>query len=84
MATHSSILAWKTPRTEQPGGLCSPWGSKESDTTEHKTVGIQQCDPTKCQSRPQGSQSILVSAVYSTHQPVRQEAQARITVPFFR
>ena len=21
MATHSSILAWKTPRTEEPGGL---------------------------------------------------------------
>ena len=23
MATHSSILAWRTPRTEQPGGLQS-------------------------------------------------------------
>ena len=23
MATHSSILAWETPRTEQPGGLLS-------------------------------------------------------------
>ena len=21
MATHSSILAWRTPRTEEPGGL---------------------------------------------------------------
>ena len=28
MATHSSILAWKIPRTEKPGGL-SPWGRKE-------------------------------------------------------
>ena len=27
-ATHSSILAWKIP------GLYSPWGHKESDTTE--------------------------------------------------
>ena len=34
MATHSSILAWKIPWTEEPGGL-SPWGRKESDTTEH-------------------------------------------------
>ena len=34
MATHSSILAWRTPWTEEPGGLCSPWGLKESDTTE--------------------------------------------------
>ena len=34
--THSSILAWKIPRTEAPGG-CSPWGHKESDTTEQLT-----------------------------------------------
>ena len=33
MATHSSTLAWKTPWTEEPGGLQS-WGRKESDTTE--------------------------------------------------
>ena len=32
-ATHSSILAWEIPRTEEPGGLYSPWGCKESDTT---------------------------------------------------
>ena len=34
MATHSSILAWKIPWTEEPGGLQS-MGCKESDTTEH-------------------------------------------------
>ena len=34
MAAHSSILAWRIPRTEKPGGLYSPWGRKESDTTE--------------------------------------------------
>ena len=33
MATHSSILGWEIPWTEEPGGL-SPWGRKESDTTE--------------------------------------------------
>ena len=32
MATHSSILAWKIPWTEEPGGLQS-MGSQESDTT---------------------------------------------------
>ena len=32
MATHSNILAWKIPWTEEPG--CSPWGCKESDVTE--------------------------------------------------
>ena len=29
MATHSSILAWRIPWTEEPR---SPWGCKESDT----------------------------------------------------
>ena len=33
MTTHSSILAWKIPWTEEPGGLQSI-GHKESDTTE--------------------------------------------------
>ena len=33
MATHSSILAWGTPWTEEAGGY-SPWGHKESDMTE--------------------------------------------------
>ena len=30
----SSILAWRIPWTEEPGWLYSPWGRKESDTTE--------------------------------------------------
>ena len=33
MATHSSILAWRTPWTEELGGLQS-MSRKESDTTE--------------------------------------------------
>ena len=33
MATHSSILAWRIPLTEEPGGLQS-WGCKELDMTE--------------------------------------------------
>ena len=33
MATHSSILPWRIPWTEEPGGLESK-GRKESDTTE--------------------------------------------------
>ena len=32
METHSSILAWRIPWTEKPGGLQS-WGCKESDAT---------------------------------------------------
>ena len=34
MATCSSILAWKIPWTEKPGGLQS-MGHKESEMTEH-------------------------------------------------
>ena len=33
MATHSSILAWRIPWTEEPGRL-QAWGHKESDTPE--------------------------------------------------
>ena len=33
MATHSSILAWKIPWTEDLVGY-SPWGRKELDMTE--------------------------------------------------
>ena len=33
MATHSSVLAWRIPWTEEPGGLQS-MGSHESDTAE--------------------------------------------------
>ena len=33
MATHSSILAWRIPGTEESGGLPS-MGHTESDTTE--------------------------------------------------
>ena len=33
VAAHSSILAWRIPWTEEPGGL-QPMGLQESDTTE--------------------------------------------------
>ena len=31
MATHSSILAWKIPWTEEPGGLQSTWSQRVKD-----------------------------------------------------
>ena len=37
MATHSSILAWRIPWTEEPGGLQFMGASKESDTAERLT-----------------------------------------------
>ena len=33
MATHSSVLAWRSPGTKEPLG-CHLWGRTESDTTE--------------------------------------------------
>ena len=36
MATHSGILAWETPWTEELVGY-SPWGSKELDMTKQLT-----------------------------------------------
>ena len=35
MATHSSTLALKIPRTEELGVGYYPWGCKESGMTEH-------------------------------------------------
>ena len=35
MAAHSSILAWRIPWTEEPGGLC---GIAESDMTEQLSM----------------------------------------------
>ena len=39
MATHSSILAWRTPWTEEPSGLQST-GCKKSDTIEQLTLSL--------------------------------------------
>ena len=41
MATHSSVLAWRIPWTEEPGGL-QPMGRKESGTTEQLTLSLSQ------------------------------------------
>ena len=51
MATCSSILAWKIPRTEEPGRL-QLWGHKESDMTDQLSTAaaaksLQSC-PTLC------------------------------------
>ena len=41
MATHSSVLAWEIPWTEEPGGLQS-MGMQELDTTEQLHSNIYQ------------------------------------------
>ena len=39
MATHSSVLAWRIPWTEEPGGL-QPTGSHRVDTTKRLTLSL--------------------------------------------
>ena len=39
MTVHSSILAWRVPWTEDPGGLQS-LGHKESDVVERPTLSL--------------------------------------------
>jgi len=41
MATYSSILAWRIPWTEEPGGLQS-MGSYRVDSTERLTLSVSQ------------------------------------------
>ena len=43
MATHSNMLAWRLPWTEEPGGEGrgpSPWGRKGSDRTEQVSLSL--------------------------------------------
>ena len=39
MATHSDILAWKVPWTEEAGGY-SPWDHKDLNATKHAGIRI--------------------------------------------
>ena len=56
MATHSSILPWVIPWTEEPGGY-SQWGCKESEATDQLSIqakilfqfsSVAQSCPTLC------------------------------------
>ena len=43
MATHSSVLAWRIPWTEEHGmsmASCRPWGRKELDMTEQLSLSL--------------------------------------------
>ena len=44
MATHSSILAWRILHGQRSTGDSSPWGCKESDTTEWLSIAQQTPD----------------------------------------
>ena len=39
MATHSSVLAWKIPWTEEPGGLqCIGWPKSQTQLSNYTTI----------------------------------------------
>ena len=44
MATHSIILAWRIPRTEDPGGLQSRGLSDTTDRLTHTQGGGRRCE----------------------------------------
>ena len=81
MATHSSNLAWKIPRTVEPagvGGRSSPWGHNESDMTEWLTHrdsksgfwtlnGRNWAVCTQCLFPPPASQQLQVLAGLCSH-----------------
>ena len=63
MATHSSVLAWEIPWTEEPGGL-QPMGSQR---VRHNWLSKQQqWSITKCRGRPGRVFHSLLSVVNST------------------
>ena len=47
METHSSILPWEIPWTEEPGGLHSPWGHRRVGqdlvTKQQQTTAYSSC-----------------------------------------
>ena len=68
IATHSSILAWEIPWTEEPGGLQS-WNRKR---VGHTSVAPQQQQPEKVQIQllslmPKNFSKAIVPASSPTH-----------------
>ena len=53
MATHSSILAWRIPRTEEPGrlvhGITKIWTRlKRLSTAQHKAANVKEDTVKQC------------------------------------
>ena len=63
MATHSSILAWRIPWTEESLVGYTPWGHKESDTTEQLSLSLGlDC----ARLRPRASESMEMGELQTT------------------
>ena len=60
MAVQSSILTWRIPWTEEPGGLHSPWDLKELYMTVQLTLMAQRVKNPPEMKRTQWVQSLGV------------------------
>ena len=80
MATHSSILAWGIPWTEEPGGY-SPWGHKESDTTEQQSMHLSSHTSKKSEwtRTPRGGGTGGREEVFVISTPSRCEVEPKAT-----
>ena len=71
MATHSSILAWKIPWAEEPGGLQS-MGHKESDMMENDSVYTHASETSEkpmVRNREALTGSCLILSSFRNHRP---------------
>ena len=66
MVTHSNILAWKIPWTEEPGGLQS-MGSQELDMTEQLNYHHHHHDDGDLRYHPQTAGEIVCRTVNSSY-----------------
>ena len=91
-ATHSSILAWRISRTEEPG----PWGHKESDTTEQlihrhipelqmKKLETQKALRKSCPLQPKGQERGSLERQkyldYNSPPPAKHHTQITVLTP---
>ena len=67
MRIHSSSLAWRIPWTEEPVDY-SPWGRRESDTTEYIQTVLKRTPPSIPRTFP--SSQILGPAARPGHPPL--------------
>ena len=82
MVNHSSVLAWRIPWTEQPGGLYSPWNSPSQNAgvgslsllqgifpgIEPRSPALQaEALPAEPQGSPEESPDSIITGAAVTH-----------------
>ena len=60
MATHSSILTWEIPWTEEHGSCISPWCCKQLDTTQQQN-----------NQKKKGYKNVLVLRMINSSRPFK-------------